>query len=437
MLTDASTSQRVREYTLGGTALFAPDDRWTHSLTLGLDGYDLSGGRGSGMAPAPFAVDSALLATPGSGTRATLRASSVAHFGVPGATAVLTMAAEHSTLWQQPEDADDVAPLGSRYASEPAWQSNTGAFGQLEASFRNTFFATGGLRLEHFSGLAASDGLVSLPMVGGAVAHGFGLVTAKLRASYGKAARSPATAVRASWLEHEPTVAGRLVPEEQSGVEGGLDLLVGSSAVFRVTRYDQHAYSLLQPVAMASMQLSPGDGSPTRLLYALQNVGEIGNRGWELESSVSAGRLSLTGTLSLVDSRVTRLSESYTGDLRPGDRMLAVPARSGGLTTAWTTPAWSASLSATRVSDWLNYDAIALAEASATATAPIVGPPLRSFWRRYPGITRLDATMSREVFQRFTLSLTARNLLDVQRGEPDNLTIVPGRTITAGVQATF
>jgi iron complex outermembrane receptor protein len=45
--------------------------------------------------------------------------------------------------------------------------------------------------------------------------------------------------------------------------------------------------------------------------------------------------------------------------------------------------------------------------------------------------------MSREVFQRFTLSLTARNLLDVQRGEPDNLTIVPGRTITAGVQATF
>jgi iron complex outermembrane receptor protein len=117
--------------------------------------------------------------------------------------------------------------------------------------------------------------------------------------------------------------------------------------------------------------------------------------------------------------------------------MLAIPARSGGVTTAWTTPSWSASVTATRVSDWLNYDAVALAHAAMTATAPIVGEQLRSFWRVYPGVTRLDATASRDVFHRFTLSLTARNLLDVQRGEPDNLTVVPGRTITAGVRASF
>jgi iron complex outermembrane receptor protein len=433
---NASSAQTVREYTVGGTALFAPDDRWTHTLTVGLDGYDLSGGASSGVAPAPFAVDSALLAAPGSGNRATVRASTVARIGSPNVSAVVTLAAEHSTLWEQP-DADEAWPLGNREVAEPAWQSNTGLFGDLEASFHDALFATGGMRLEHFAGFAASDGLVTLPTLGGAVVRGFGLVTAKVRASYGKAARSPATAVRASWLEHERTVTGRLVPEEQSGLEGGLDLLVGSSGVLRVTRFDQHAYSLIQPVAIASAALSSNDASPTHLLYALQNVGEIGNRGWELESSVSSGRLSLMGTLSLVDSRVGRLSESYSGDLHPGDRMLAIPARSGGITTAWTTPSWSASVTATRVSDWLNYDAVALAHAAMTATAPIVGEQLRSFWRVYPGVTRLDATASRDVFHRFTLSLTARNLLDVQRGEPDNLTVVPGRTITAGVRASF
>lgn len=432
---NAATSQIVREYTLGTTALFASDDRWTHSLTVGLDGYSLSGGVAAPLAPAPTAVDSALLATPGTGNRATFRASSVARLSSPSGSAVVTVAAEHSTLWEQSSDGD-AEPFGRSFEAEPSWQSNTGVSGQLEASFRDALFATGGLRVEHYAGLAASDGLVSLPTVGGAVVHGFGPITAKLRASYGKAARSPGAAVRVSWLEHEPAVAGRLVPEEQSGLEGGLDLFVGSTAALRVTRFDQHAYSLIQPVAIASAP-SATDPNATRLLYQLQNVGEIANRGWELESTVAAGRLSMTGTFSLVDSRVRRLSETYTGDLRPGDRMLAVPARSGGLTAAWKASTWSTSLTATRVSNWVNYDGIGLALASSTATSPIVGEQLRSFWRLYPGVTRLDASISRDAFQRFTLVLTARNLLDVQRGEPDDLTVVPGRSLTAGVAAKF
>jgi len=33
--------------------------------------------------------------------------------------------------------------------------------------------------------------------------------------------------------------------------------------------------------------------------------------------------------------------------------------------------------------------------------------------------------------------VTGANLLDRQRGEPDNSTLLPGRTLTAGVRATF
>lgn len=426
-------SQTVREYTLGTTALFATGQRWTHTVTAGVDGYDLSGGVRSPYAPTPTAVDSALLATPGWGSRATLRASSVARLASNDALADITLAAEHSTLWAE-SDGGIGPPLGRRYDAQTTSQSNTGLFGQVEASYHNALFATGGLRVEHYAGLAASDGLVSLPTIGGAVAHAFGPLTAKLRAAYGRAARSPAAAVRASWLEHEETVASRLVPEEQSGLEAGLDLSVGSTAAIRVTRFDQHAYSLIQPVAVASAAPDATD-SAMRLLYQLQNVGEIGNRGWELESTVAAGQLSLTGTFSLVDSRVRRLSATYTGDLRPGDRMLAVPSKSGGLTATWRALAWSGSLTATRVADWVNYDAVALA--TSLATAPVVGDQLRSYWRHYSGVTRVDASLTRDMFGRFTLALTARNLLDVQRGEPDNLTVVPGRTLGAGVTTRF
>ena len=169
----------------------------------------------------------------------------------------------------------------------------------------------------------------------------------------------------------------------------------------------------------------------------MQNVGEITNRGWELESAVTAGQFSLSSTMSLVDSRVRRVALDYRGDLEPGDRMLAVPARTGGLTTSWTTRRWSASITATRAENWVNYDGLALAAAAATSTGPIVGEQLRNFWRAYRGITRIDASATRQLFGGLTFVLSGRNLLDVQRGEPDNITVVPGRTLTAGLQATF
>src|SRR5437762_38318 len=96
---------------------------------------------------------------------------------------------------------------------------------------------------------------------------------------------------------------------------------------------------------------------------------------------------------------------------------------------------WSASLTTTRATDWLNYDGLALA--AAATTGPIVGQQLRQYWRSYPGVTRVDASATRRLFGGLTFVLTGRNLLDVQRGEPDNITVVPGRTITAGVQAKF
>jgi iron complex outermembrane recepter protein len=175
--------------------------------------------------------------------------------------------------------------------------------------------------------------------------------------------------------------------------------------------------------------------------YALQNVGEIANKGWELQSTLGMGRLSLTGALSLVDSRVTRLSADYTGDLVAGDRMLGVPARTTSLAAAWTAFRWSTSWSVSRASDWVNYDRLAivntLTAAPSTGPGTIAGTDLRSYWRVYGGVTRLRGTFSRDLTRRWTALFTGENLLNQQRGEPDNISVLPGRTLTVGLRARF
>jgi iron complex outermembrane receptor protein len=144
--------------------------------------------------------------------------------------------------------------------------------------------------------------------------------------------------------------------------------------------------------------------------------------------------------MSLVDSRVRRLAVGYTGDVRPGDRMLEVPAGTVSLTASWNGARGVSSLTVSRAADWVNYDRLALAWATANDARPSdeqMGPWLRGFWRTYDGVTRLRLTTSRDLRRGVALVLTGENLLDRQLGEPDNVTILPGRTITLGIKAAF
>ena len=180
-----------------------------------------------------------------------------------------------------------------------------------------------------------------------------------------------------------------------------------------------------------------------RIAYDLQNVGAIDNRGWEVQATSAAGPLSLAATLSLVSSRVDRLASGYRGDLRAGDRILEVPARSVGLTAAWTTPRWTLASTLSRADDWINYDRLALAEAMATTLGgtsgvrPPVGAQLRRFWRAYDGGTRIGARATVGLWGRNAMTLGVENLLNHQVGEPDNVTVVPGRTLTLGLRTGF
>lgn len=438
---DSSSKQSVREFTIGTSGTFAQNDRWTHSAVAGVDGYALeSTAMLDGAFPSP--LDSALRAATGNAVRTTLRASSVGQFGDPSATAAtVTLAAEHSFVHDETVTMSTIASRSAgiqtdnRYASAES-RSNAGVIGQVSASFRETLFLSGGLRIERNTGLVGVGDIATLPMLGASAVRSFGIGTLKVRAAFGRGIRPPQTSNRAGFLLG---VGGTPSPEQQSGIEAGADFFFGKDAALHVTHFDQRASGLIQPV---SVYLLSKDNQPRyrRMIYELQNVGEITNRGWELSGSVGEGPWSLAGTYSQVNSRVRKLASLYTGDLLPGDRMLEVPARTFGLNAGYTRGKLSMSWRVSRAADWINYDRLSLLSAFANATTEpeqFVGPELRSYWKQYDGVTRVGGRAAFAIGRGMTFTLDGENLLDEQRGEPDNITVLPGRTLSAGLRVKF
>lgn len=463
-----STAQRVRQYTLGGTATFQASELLTHALTAGIDGYRLSGVSGD-PTPIPALSDSALRAATGGADRLTARYSGTRRLGGPEREgSFFTFGVEHSTArertgglgtqlasrkgGQGPDASGPIArgelrPAPNAASVATSWWTNTGAFGQAQATFAGGLLLSGGLRVEHLIGPAESGRVALLPMLGSSYVRELGPITAKLRAAFGRGIRPARTVARgASWMGgHGSDLLTSLEPEEQSGIEGGVDVLWGERVGVHVTRFDQHAKGLVQPVAILSLTRSgPGgpDGSPDRgsILYQLQNVGAIDNTGWELQARVREGPLSLAGTMTLVSSRVAKLAAGYAGDLREGDRMLEIPARTLGLQVMWRASRWTLSGTMAHAADWINYDGVSLARtlaADPTGRLSPVGPALRAYWRTYEGATHLNSSLNVRIAGRTSLLLSGANLLDRQTGEPDNITVVPGRTITLGLRNEF
>lgn len=435
LLTANSQTQRVRQYTVGATIKVAPDERWTHTLITGIDGDRLEGVADE-RTPVPSAAEGAWRGSAGGADRGTLRLSTVGRFDLgEQADLTLTLAAEHSALREEvdafrPPDEEGGVPLIT-------WTQSTGVVAQATAALRDELHLTGGLRIERNEGLI-DNRYAALPVLGGVWVTQVGDATLKVRAAYGSGIRPARNPARDhAWGGSRMQFRGvDLAPERQSGVESGFDLAVGSALSLQVTVYDQLASGLIQRVALAA----DTTGGRRMTAFALQNVGQISNRGWEMQGTARVGRLSLEGAAAGVDSRVRRIATGYGGDLRAGDRMLEVPALTLSGTAAYTAPRWTASLTGYRAFDWVNYDRLALARDFQAGTRPgqeMAGAQLRGYWRHYDGVPRLNATATLDLPRGTTLVLTADNLLDRQQGEPDNFTVVPGRTLMLGIRAAF
>jgi iron complex outermembrane receptor protein len=448
--------QSVQEYTLGGSATIVQSERWTHAIVAGFDGSRLTN-LADYHTPLPSASGPDVGSAGGNANLGTLRVSSVAKLGdVEKLATTLTFAGENSLLdfRSQPETAYTQTANGSTVQSVVRRWTSAGV-AQANVSWRDAGYITSGLRVERNEALGSNRTVSVLPMIGAAVLQDYGPLTVKLRSAYGRGIRPATTPMReTSWFD--PRGQARLLnlaPEEQSGIETGIDLYVGKTFGLQLTRFDQLASGLIQRVAYASAgpdndDPSTGSGYPTspvspeerRIAYVFQNVGEITNRGWELKSDLNIASLVLNGTFSTVDSRVKQVARGYVGDLRVGDRMLEVPARTGSVSATWIGGGWTSSIAASRSWDWIDYDRIALAGAfsnSAQTDTQLVGQQLRNYWLKYGGVTRLRASVGRGLYRGLSVNLSGENLLNRQHGEPDNVTVVPGRTFNFGLRAAI
>lgn len=444
--------QALDLYSIGSRFQRAANEQLTFSLTGGVNGYRLRNVPIEST-PVPSSADTALRAASGAADRGTIRGDLVRQFGDRervGST--LTLAVEKSVL--RDRTGTELPGPGSGPGSGPGammgvspvvrgWSNNTGFLAQTDVAVGNAAFITAGGRIERISPTRSATITEFLPMFGAALVHDFPRMAAKVRGAYGRGVRAPRT--WAYGLRHDPRLLATnvvLEPEQQRGTEFGIDVFMRNGAGLHVTRFDQVASDLIQTVTFADSTIGPGPGTGQwrhHLRYQLQNLGEISNTGWEAAASLTVGSLTLGGVGSLVDSRVRRLARGYTGDLRPGDRMLGVPGRTISSTASWTGRRWSTSWTVSRASDWVNYDRLRIAQqfADSLSQQTIAGANLRSFWIEYPGATRLRASLAFDLQRSFSLTLTGENLTNEQLGEPDSITIVPGRTITLGLRARF
>ena len=448
--------QRVSQYTLGGTVTHAPDDAWTHTVTAGVDGYRLAG-LSVDFVPVPSSLDSALSSTQGGADKGTLRATTVRRVGIGTATsgsftfgtdvALLRDATTSTIPWKGGGPGNTTRPPA--IVDSTRWLSTVGLSAQAAVSFHETVFLTAGLRGERNDGFTDASRFAVLPALGASVVRQRGDVTWKARIAYGGGVRPARNPMReTAWHGVGMGAVGTdLLPEKQIGVETGIEMFWRRNLSLQVTRFDQRASSLIQQVpkvdAGSYTDSTNGPGGyprPPRYGYSLENLGAITNRGWEFAVRQSVGALSVAGTVSLVQSRVDQVAPGYAGDLREGDRVLGVPARTSGLTVTWTPRRWQLQLGGTQVSDWINYDRLSLAGTflrGGTPSRELSGAALRAYWIQYGEVTRLRASVAHDLTRSLTLRLIGDNLLDRQRGEPDNVTIVPGRTLSFGIAARF
>jgi iron complex outermembrane recepter protein len=441
----AYPNQGMRHYTVGANAMLQPG-RWSVSLLAGLDGYRLDHVADS-SGPFPSSIDPTLRSGTGAGDRLTFRAAgSTRVLERDDATADLSVALEHSVLRERtavavtrPPPPGETYPVTTTEMLED-WQHDTGVLAQAVGSWRNTLFANAGVRVERNDAFGSLGDFSTLPMLGAAWVHAVGPADVKLRAAYGRGIRPPRVPARDALHATEHGFGFALQPEAQAGYELGAELYFQRALSLQLTRFDQRATGLIQDVVVAVQNVTHDGRTEQHVFYEPQNVGAISNRGWEMQATARRGPFSLSGALSLTDSRVRTVAPGYGGDLQAGDRMLAVPARTAGLTAQWVESRWTGALTASRAWNWINYDRVKLSRDFAAQQYDwhnFAGYYLRSYWREYDGSTNLRATVTHEVTPGVSLILTGDNLLDRQLGEPDNVTIRAGRTLTLGIRTSF
>ncbi len=308
--------------------------------------------------------------------------------------------------------------------------TNTGYFGQAEASWRETLFLTAGLRAEENSAFGADIAVPVSPRVGLSVVRELGSGTLKLRGAWGRAIRIPS--LGAAFGEAGQGMVSLpntlLLPEEQGGWEGGIDLIFGEQGSFSVTGFTQSARNLIALVPL------PSESLPT---FQSRNVAAVSNRGLEIEAALSVGLVRFHGQYGYVRSRIENLGSGVLpgGQLEVGDRPQGVPSHTAGASLS-TAPAERTTVTAavTYVGSRPGTDLLALFRCYGI-TGPC-RPTLRDYVITFPGLVKFSLAATQGLTRQLEAILSVDNITNNLSFEGSgNSVTVNGRTIMVGVRA--
>jgi outer membrane receptor protein involved in Fe transport len=304
-----------------------------------------------------------------------------------------------------------------------------GYFTQGQLAIADALFFTAGIRAEDNPNYGQDYGLAWAPRAGVSYVRPLGDVTLKVRASYGKSIRAPFATARDGSADAQTIYLPNpnIGPESQRGADAGIELYAGGWGTLQATYYDQTAGDLIDQVLIA-----PGVVGT----YQYQNIGEIKNRGLELQGSLSPWRwLTLSGNFAVTTSKVQRLSPAYTGDLQVGDHLLSIPQHAGGANLRVAGGDWTGNLGMVATGSRTSFDLIKDFNCFYRGTG--CGASGRDRWSTYPGFAKFRLAVSRRLGPELTAFLTADNLTNSYAVEESNYNVNAGRTTTLGVEFRF
>jgi len=342
------TAPEIRTYrstaqTIGVTITHALQPWWSHTVTLGTDVID--GGFQETVPGFANPSDTMLRLYQTTSSRTSVSyvtTVQLTHLSVMSATVTGGVDGWHSlqsSLLVVPTTLTGTLNA-SEYTVDRQPSHDHGAFAQGQVGVFDQLFLTYGFRAEWNPdyGKQANPNLV--PRYGLAYTRDLGLVTAKLRASYGHSTRPPTTGLtqQITTCALNPRACSRittrygenviaqaanptLVPEQQQGGEGGLELYLGAAASLIVTRFNQTVDNLitvanvdsvdLLPQYRAALGIDPWTWGYYRWTTENLNLGSIRNQGWEAQGSFTTGPFTTKGTYSWTKSRIIGITPKY------------------------------------------------------------------------------------------------------------------------------
>jgi hypothetical protein len=351
---------------------------------------------------------------------------------------------------------------------------NAGGFVQSQFGLFEQLFLTYGLRAEWNPGFGKDAQPNLVPRYGATFAHELGSVTAKLRASYGRATRPPTAGQKSSRSTADDPVgyfyimqshgvfdimraSPELGPEYQQGGEGGLELYFGNRASINVTRYNQTVDALIysvkvdsQPSLIAYPEYYP-DYTSDPAGYFYQdinqniNVGSIRNQGWEAQGTLTLGPLTTRATYSWTKSRVVGITPKYRAQFT-NNPSLQEGSSFGGLAEHTWSLAWTYARAGTSVS--LDFNGLGELYRSLDELMQLTDPfqsvrlintrPTLTFPSNYraigSGYTMADLNASHRFSQSVEGLLQVRNLGNFYRNDQSPDGAVMGRETKFGVR---